>query len=168
VFLSPYAFKRGDDTVGYLPLKNKGCGYHFLDWVYHKECIAKPHPIFAGLPGRGVLNWEYYDQVIPRFVFDEQDTPDDVAAVWFATGYQDGSLGPKFKDSYGAGLLFAGYRLGQGRFYINTFRLLENLNAHPAADHMLMNIVRYVQNDAKRPLAAIPSDFDTLRNQLYA
>jgi hypothetical protein len=167
VFLSPCAFKRGDDAVGWLPLAKKGCGYWFGDWVYHKECVAKPHPVFDGLQPRGVMNWEYYDQVIPHFVFDGQDTPDDIAAVWFATGYNDGMLSEKFRTGYGAGLLFAGYKFGQGRFFINTFRILENLNLNPTADRMLLNIIRYAQKEAGKPLAALPDDFNVLVEHLY-
>ncbi len=167
VFLSPYAFKRGDDSVGWLPLVKKGCGYLFGDWVYHKECVARPHPVFEGLPCKGVMDWEYYDQVIPHFVFDGQDTPDDVASVWFATGYNDGMLSEKFRTGYGSGLLFAGYKFGHGRFFINTFPLLENLDVNPTADRMLMNIIRYAKNDAGKPLAALPDDYNALVDQLY-
>jgi hypothetical protein len=135
--------------------------------VYHKECVAKPHPVFDGLQPRGVMNWEYYDQVIPHFVFDGQDTPDDIAAVWLATGYNDGMLSEKFRTGYGAGLLFAGYKFGQGRFFINTFRILENLNLNPTADRMLLNIIRYAQKEAGKPLAALPDDFNVLVEHLY-
>jgi len=167
VFLSPAAFKRGEDATGWLPLVNKGRCYRFFDWVYHKECVAKAHPVFEGLPGKGVMSWEYYDQLIPHYVFDGQDTPDDVAAVSFATGYQDGSLGETFRLGYASGLLFAGYRFGKGRFFINTFPMLENLDTNPAADRMLLNIIRYVQNDAANPLAALPDNFNALLDKLY-
>jgi len=168
VFLSPYAFKRGDNSVGWLPLQTKGCGYRFGDWVYHKECVAKPHPVFDGLQPKGVMNWEYYDQIIPHYVFDGQDTPDDIAAVWFATGYNDGMLSEKFRTGYAAGLLFAGYHFGQGRFFINTLCILENLNVNPAADKMLMNIIRYAQQTTGKTPAPLPNNFDTLVNRLYA
>jgi hypothetical protein len=167
VFLSPAAFKREENATGWLPLVNKGLCYRFSDWVYHKECVAKTHPIFEGLQGKGVMNWEYYDQMIPHIVFEKQDTPDDVAAAFFATGYQGGGSLDRFRLGYASGLLFAGYRFGQGRFFINTFPMLENLDTNPAADRMLLNILRYVQNDADKPLSALPEDFDTLLNNLY-
>jgi hypothetical protein len=167
VFLSPAAFERGGDSVGWLPLANKGCCYRFSDWVYHKECVAKNHPLFEGLQGPGVMNWEYYDQLIPHIVFEKQDTPDEVAAASFATGYQGGSSLDRFRLGYASGLLFAGYRFGRGRFFINTFPMLENLDTNPAADRMLLNIIRYVQNDAGKPLVAVPDDFDGLLDKLY-
>jgi len=144
VFLAPAAFRRGDDPLGWLPLDNTGYCYHFHDWVYHKECVARPHPIFAGLQGPGVLDWEYYDQLIPHLLFADLDTPDDIAAVAFTTGYQDGSLNERFRTGYAAGLLFAGYRYGDGWCYLNTFPLLEHLDHHPTADHMLMNIINWL------------------------
>ena len=167
VFLSPLAFKRGDNSTGWLPLANKGRCYQFMDWVYHKECVAKAHPVFDGLQGKGVMDWEYYGQVIPQYLFTGQDTPDDVAAAAFATGYQDGTLGETFRQGYASGLLFAGYRFGSGWFYLNTFPLLENLDANPTADRMLINIIRYAQKDLGKPLAALPGDFDALLSKLY-
>ena len=166
VFLSPAAFERGGDSVGWLPLAKKGCCYRFFDWVYHKECVAKNHPLFEGLQGKGVMNWEYYDQLIPHVVFEKQDTPDEVAAASFATGYQDGGL-DRFRLGYASGLLFAGYRFGRGRFFINTFPILENLDINPAADRMLLNLIRYIQNDTGKPLGVVPGDFDGLIDKLY-
>jgi hypothetical protein len=167
VFLSPQAFKRGDNPTGWLPLANKGRCHQLLDWVYHKECVAKAHPVFDGLQGKGVMDWEYYGQVIPQYLFMGQDTPDDVAAVAIATGYQDGTLGELFRHGYGAGLLLAGYRFANGWFYLNTFPLVENLDTNPTADRMLMNIVRYAHKDLGKPLAALPSGFDALLSRLY-
>ena len=167
VFLSPAAFKRGEDSTAWLPLVKKGRCYRFNDWVYHKECVAKDHPVFEGLQGKGVMDWEYYDQLIPHYVFDGQDTPNDIAAASFATGYQDGSLRETFRLGYASGLLFAGYRFGHGMFFINTFPMLENLDANPAADRMLLNIIRYVQDDADKSLATLPDDFSSLLEKLY-
>ncbi len=167
VFLSPAAFERGKDSVGWLPLANKGCCYRFSDWVYHKECVAKNHPLFEGLQSQGVMNWEYYDQLIPHIVFEKQDTPDEVAAASFATGYQGGSSLDRFRTGYASGLLFAGYRFGQGRFFINTFPILGNLDTNPVADRMLLNLIRYFRTDAGKPLGVLPDDFDGLIDKLY-
>ena len=154
VFFSPSAFKRGEDAVGWLPLANKGRCYLFNDWLYHKECVAKAHPIFDGLQGKGIMDWDYYGEVIPHYLFDGQDTPDDVTAAAFAIGYP-------CPGGYASGVLFGGYSFGEGRFFINTFPILENLNTHPAADRLLLNIVRYAQRDSHKPLAEAPSDFES-------
>jgi hypothetical protein len=136
IFLSPQAFWRDDDPVGWLPLSDKGRCYAFHDWLYHKECVAKAHPIFDGLQPQGVMDWEYYGPVIPQHLFDGQPTPDDVAAAAFAVGYS--TLG-----GYASGVLVGAYRLGAGRFVINTLRVLENLDRHPAADRLLLNLIDY-------------------------
>jgi hypothetical protein len=141
IFLSPQAFQRGDDPVGWLPLSDKGRCYAFHDWLYHKECVAKAHPIFADLQPQGVMDWEYYGPVIPQHLFEGQATPDDVAAAAFAVGYS--KLG-----GYASGVLVGAYRLGVGRFVLNTLRVLENLAQHPAADRLLLNMIDY----AARPL----------------
>src|SRR5262249_20706918 len=46
LFLSPRAFQRGDDAVGWLPLATKGRCYEFTNWLYHREDVAKPHAMF--------------------------------------------------------------------------------------------------------------------------
>jgi hypothetical protein len=166
VFLSPTAFKRGEDSTGWIPLVNKGQCYQFHDWIYHLECVARDHPIFEGLQGKGVMNWEYYDQLIPHFVFAGQDTPDDVAAASFATGYQDGTVRETFRLGYASGLLFAGYRFEHGRFFVNTFPMLENLDINPPADRMLLNIIRYAQNQTAQTLEALPADLEQRFHQI--
>ena len=50
VFLSPLASKQGDDAVARLPLLPRGRWYAFNDWLYHKECVAKAHPVFRRDP----------------------------------------------------------------------------------------------------------------------
>ncbi|NLO82378.1 MAG: hypothetical protein GX094_04880 [Clostridiales bacterium] len=153
VFLSPLAFKRGDDAVGWLPLINKGRCYEFHDWLYHKECVAKPHPIFDGLQCKGIMDWDYYGDVIPHYLFDGQDTPDEVIAAAFATGYC-------CPGGYASGVLVGSYGFGSGRFIINTLRILENISLHPAADRLLLNIIGYAQQYVNAPLAQLPPDFD--------
>ena len=168
VFLSPLAFKRGEDPVGWLPLERKGECRWFLDWIYHKECVAKSHPIFEGLQDKGVMDWEYYDQVIPHHVFVGQDTPDEVAAAAFATGYQDGSLRETYRLGYAGGSLFAGYRFGNGWFYLNTFPLLENIDRNPAGDRMLLNIISHGQRRTAKVPPASPADPEELFKKIWS
>ena len=141
VFLSAQAFTRGDDSTYWLPLQNKGRWYSFHDWLYHKECVAKRHPVFEGLHGPGIMDWDYYGPVIPHDMFEGQNTPDETIAAAFVTGH------PSCSDAsgYGAGLLMAAYRYGQGRFFLSTPNILENVDVHPAADRLLLNLIRYAQ-----------------------
>ena len=134
IFLSPLAFKRGDDPVGWLPLANKGRCYAFNDWLYHKECVAKAHPLFAGLQARGIMDWDYYGPIIPRHLFADQDTPDEVMAAAFAVGYS-------CPGGYASGVLAGMLRRGAGRLVLNTLRILDNIGQHPAADRLLLNAI---------------------------
>ncbi|MFA6108588.1 MAG: sugar-binding domain-containing protein, partial [Candidatus Latescibacterota bacterium] len=78
---------RERDRVGWLPLAPKGQCNEIWDWLYHKECVAKRHPVFADLPAGGILDWDYYGSVIPKRLFTGQATPDEVVAAAFAVGY---------------------------------------------------------------------------------
>ncbi len=153
VFLSHAAFQREKDPVAWLPLAKKGRCYQFNDWLYHKECVAKANPIFDTLQGRGILDWYYYGQVTPHYLFDGQETPDDIAAAAFAMGYST-------PGGYASGILLGSYRFAEGRFVLNTFPVLENLDAHPAADRLLLNMIAYAAGFAHAPLSELPSGFD--------
>ena len=83
VFLQPDAFRCGDDLTCWLPLARKGACCRVADWLYHKECVAKRHPIFEGLQAGGILNWMNYDQVIGHAFFTGQDMPEEVVCAAF-------------------------------------------------------------------------------------
>jgi hypothetical protein len=139
LFLSAEVFRDNQAAMEWLPVQNKGRCYAFNDWLYHKECVAKRHPVFAGLQAPGIMDWDYYGPVIPRDIFAGQDTPAETIAAAFATGHHTSPTG------YACGLLIAVYRCGAGRLILNTPLILENLDQHPAADRLLVNLVRYAQ-----------------------
>jgi len=139
LFLSAHVFQHGKAGKNWLPLKNKGRCYAFNDWLYHKECVAKRHPVFEGLQAPGIMDWDYYGPVIPHDVFEGLDTPDETIVAGFVTGYYD------FPNGYASSVLVAAYRSGEGRFILSTPYILENLDAHPAADRLLLNLIRYAR-----------------------
>ncbi len=143
IFLSPRAFKEGNDRTAHLPLKNKGRIHDFSDWLYHKECVAKSHPIFEGLQCGGIMDWDYYGPIIPHAVFEGVDLPDEVVAAAFAVGYTCPS-------GYSSGILVGVYRLGKGMLIINTLNILENIRSHPAADRLLLNMIAYAAAMTRR------------------
>ena len=153
IFLSHEAFARAKDSMRWLPLAKKGRCYKFGDWLYHKECVAKAHPVFEGLQAPGILNWYYYGPVIPHFLFEGQETPSEVIAAAFAAGYSTAG-------GYASGILMGSYRFGEGRFVVNTIPVLENLDSHPAADRLLLNLVADGAGSVSQPLAALPADFE--------
>jgi hypothetical protein len=156
IFLSPAAFQRGTDPMAWVPLAKKGRCYKFTDHLYHKECVAKAHPIFQGLQAKAILDWYYYGQLIPHFLFDGQEIPNEVVAAAFAVGYGVPDIAP----SYASGILLAIYKFGAGEFVLNTFPILEQLDRNPAADRMLLNLIKYASGSAGEPLSALPDDFD--------
>jgi hypothetical protein len=162
VFLSPHAFNHEKDSAARLPLTKKGRVYEFNDWLYHKECVAKPHRIFEGLQGKGILDWYYYGAVLPRYVFDGQDTPAELIAASFATGYST-------PGGYASGVLLGAYKLGAGQFLVNTFSILENVDKHPAADRLLLNLIQYAAETTRESPTPPPANLsDLLRELGYA
>ncbi|MCX6028385.1 MAG: twin-arginine translocation signal domain-containing protein [Chloroflexi bacterium] len=155
VFLTPAALKKSYQQLGWLPLPKKGFFMDFFDWLYHKECVAKAHPIFTGLQARGIMDWDYYGVMIPRYMFTNQKAPDEVIAAAFTTGYP--TLG-----GYASGILLGAYRFGAGRFVVNAFRILDYLTKHPAADRLLLNIIADSQRYTAEPLAPLPANWEQM------
>ncbi|MBC7328806.1 hypothetical protein H5T88_00450 [bacterium] len=133
IFLSHSVFRKGDDPLFWLPLNKKGRVYAFHDWLYHKEVVAKPHPVFDGLP-TGIMDWYFYGPLISPILFEGQDEPDEVIAAAFAVSYP-------VPGGYASGLMLAFYKFGKGGFYINSFPILENIGRHPTADRLLLNLI---------------------------
>ena len=111
------------------------------------------------MQGHGILDWYYYGPVIPGYLFDGQETPAEVVAAAFAAGYST-------KGGYASGVLMGTYPFGAGRFLLNTFPLLEQVGQHPAADRMMLNLVKFAGETAQGPLADLPSDFDEMLKRI--
>ena len=137
LFLDPQVFDEGSYGKTWLSSVTDAQLAWFTDWLYHKECVAKRHPVFDGLPGPGILDWDYYGPIIPHYVFEWQSPPDETIATSFTTGHH------RFASGYSSNLLTAMYRLEKGCFILNTLGILKNLDNHPAADRLLLNLVRY-------------------------
>jgi len=167
LFLSPAVFQRGENPVGWLPLAKKGRRYDFHDWLYHKECVANRHPVFQGLQGPGILDWDYYGGVIGRHLFDGQDTPDEVIAAAFAAGYGAYYPGSPCPTGCASGVVLGSYRLGAGRFYINSLRILETIGSNPAADRLLVNLIAEARRALPARLGELPAGFEEQLAKLY-
>lgn len=141
----------------WLPLARKGRCAPCHDWLYHKEVVAKAHPVFDGLPAPGVLDWNYYDTVAGRHLLMDADDPDEVIAAGFAIGLTNfPGTGPTYAAS---GVMIGQYRFDNGRFLVNTLGIIPNVDRHPAADRLLLNIVRYAQANARKPSARLSAQF---------
>ena len=53
--------------------------------------------------------------------------------------------------------MVAVYRLGEGRFVLNTLKIRENLETHPVAERLLRNLLRYAGRDIEKPMASLPA-----------
>jgi hypothetical protein len=149
VFLSPDLFAGGQRGTAWLPLPRKGAVAGLPSWLYHKDEWAKRHPIFAGLPCGGLMDYTFYRELVPDRAWVDLDPPAEAVA-----GAIDASCG------YSSGLLVAVYRLGAGKFLLNTLLIRENLGRHPAAERLLHNMLNYAAQDADKPLAELPAGFE--------
>ena len=155
IFLSPSVFKQDDEPVGWLPLKNKGSLSTLMGWLYHKDEWAKRHPVFDALPCGGMMDYAFYRQVIPDAVFSGLQPPDQAIAGANNTSFD-----------YSSGLMLAEYRLGEGRFFLNTLLIRENLCDNPVAERLLRNLLRHAARELGQPVAPLPSDFDAQLEEL--
>ncbi|MCL5098276.1 MAG: glycoside hydrolase family 2 [Candidatus Omnitrophica bacterium] len=148
IFLSTSVFAKGDQPFGWLPLVHKGKPAAIYGWLYLKDEWAKNHPIFDGLPAGGLMDYTFYREIIPDAVLIGQDTPDEAVS---------GAI--KASQDYSSGLMLSVYKLGAGRFVLNTLLIRENLGTNPVAERLLRNLLRYAARDASQPLAELPDDF---------
>jgi hypothetical protein len=121
-----------------LPLGEVVKAREFHDWLYHKDIMARRHPVFDGLQSGGLLDWSYYGQVLGHNIYDCTQNPDEVIAAAFAVGYC-------CKGGYDSGLVIAALNFGKGRIILNSLQVLEYLDRHPAADRLLLNLIREAQ-----------------------
>lgn len=148
VFLAPAVFAKENQPTAWLPMAQKGTLASLPSWLYHKEEWCKRHPIFEGLPAGGLMDYTIYREVIPDGAFVGQPLPDESVS-----GGINAAIG------YSSGLFVAVYRLGEGRLVLNTLRIRENLDHSPAADRLLLNMLRYASAHLDRPPAPLPPDW---------
>jgi hypothetical protein len=148
IFLSPQAFQKGNNPVGWAPLKNKGTLAVSSDWFYPHDPWTKEHPIFDGLPSGGLMDYTFYRNLISDTRWAGLDVPAELVAAAINTSF-----------AYDSGVLLSVHRWGEGRFILNTFGILEYLGEDPAAERLLRNMIRYAARDAAKPLAGLPADF---------
>jgi hypothetical protein len=151
VFVSPQVFTEGNQPTRWLPLQNKGTLPTLMSWLYHKDEWSKRHPVFAGLPSGGMMDYAVYREIIPDLAFAGQDPPQQAIA---------GANNVSF--DYSSGLTVAEYRLGAGQFLLNTLLLRENLGRDPLAERLLRNMLQYAARNLSEPLAQQPPDLDAL------
>lgn len=135
VVLSPWELIETDENSGPLPFGVRGTCDAFYDWLYHKECFAKAHPLFAGLGSAGLLDWERYGTTLPRHLLESDDL-EEVAGAAFAVGYA-------CPGGYRSGVIAGTYRRGAGHLVVSCFDVLGVLGTSPVGDHLAANLIAY-------------------------
>ena len=70
------------------------------------------------------------------------------------------AMGYSTPGGYASGILLGSCQFGEGRFVLNTFPVLENLDAHAAADRLLLSMIGDTAGHVDAPLSDLSSDFD--------
>jgi hypothetical protein len=152
VFLSPAVFVRDAQPLGFLPLVQKGAGTSTdFGGYYRGDTFAPQHPLFAGLPAGGILDYTLYRNILSQggVGITGGPVPDDLIVA-----------GIRAQFGYASVIQTAGYSFGSGRFIFNTLRLAETLGTDPVAEHLLRNLLNHAARDIAKPLADLPPDFD--------
>jgi hypothetical protein len=102
-----------------------------------------------------MLDYAVYRELIPDLAFVGQDPP--YAAI---AGANNVSF------DYSSGVNLAEYRLGAGRFFVNTLLLRENLSHDPLAERIVRNLLCHAAPDATQPPAPLPADVEALFRDL--
>jgi hypothetical protein len=147
IFLSPEVFAKDQQPTAWIPLAKKGRLDGLPAWLYHKDDWCKRHPIFEGLPAGGLMDYTLYREIITDRAWTGQDAPAEAVAG-----------GINAAVSYSSGLTLSVHELGAGRFVLNALHIRENLGTNPAADRLLLNLLRYAARGRAEPLAELPPD----------
>jgi len=125
---------------------------HTPDWYFRADHWAKEHPIFAGLPCGGILDYTFYRDIISATVF--RNLPAPVEAICGAIQTSGGN------DDYRSDVLVAAYPFAAGRCILNSLNLRDNIGKVPAADQLVLNLLRHAAKDTQKPIADLPADLD--------
>jgi hypothetical protein len=103
-------------------------------WLYHIDCITKPHPVFEGVPSGRLMDPEYVGPILPEFIRGTGGAPVEALCGVFGLG-----LAPEI---YTGGIGMGEYAWGKGRVILNNLRLLEGIGVNPVAERILLNLVK--------------------------
>ena len=128
LFLCPSCFD--DNTAGKLFLEGKGTFTRINSWLYQKDEWSKRHPFFHNMPNGGLMDNQYYREIIPDICFVDTVPPKEAVA---------GAI--KASQDYTSGLMLAVYSHGKGKMILSTFLIRETLDVSPAGEFLLKNMI---------------------------
>lgn len=137
--LTAHSFRKDSDfrNLKFLGISEDLSVFTIRDWLYHKESVASNGEVFNSL-GLGICDSIKYGQSYPRFAYMTSRTPDEIICPAFYVG------SPHVNGAYASAHTIAGFNSGNGKIYLNCFRLEENLGKNPAADIVLVNLINYI------------------------
>jgi hypothetical protein len=136
---NPHAHKEYE--IKHLPFARQGTFALTDNWHYHQDVVVKIHRYLAGMQQGSLAEYDYYGKTWPQKVLIDQPAPDEIASL--AVNFHFGSpveIGGTIK--YVTAVTLGRYRYGQGAFILNTFNILDNIGICPAADRLLLNMIR--------------------------
>jgi hypothetical protein len=150
VFLANSVFAAPSDALHWLALPNRGILATNPEWLYHRDYVAKPNPLWTGLQTK-LMFPEFFGPMLAHVAFiNDIVPPPDVAALGI---YSTANLDGHFEDH--DGLALGTYPFHAGHLTLCAFNLLGNIG-QPAPDRLLVNMILAAQADAAAPVAAPP------------
>ncbi|MCC6486284.1 MAG: hypothetical protein IT364_02180 [Candidatus Hydrogenedentes bacterium] len=129
--------------------------------VYH---YVKLHPVFDGLPARGLMR-QPYRNVVPAKTFIETGD-EDICGTFDTNPVAAGSYQLCDAPWWGSDILVRRY--GSGRIVFTHLRVLEHLGKDPVADRLYVNMLRHFSRrsvPSEETLPAPQSAIDWLRRE---
>lgn len=106
------------------------------EWLYHRIPVAKPHPALGSLKARGILDQNYYNNILAQQYFSCDTKADEPIVLAFAMNVvATGGVGPI------CGTMLGRNYYGKGSYLFGTLDILNN-QAHPAADRLLLSLIQ--------------------------
>lgn len=145
-FLDPYSLTEKGTRYAYLDEVNDAVnlrrddGSHAVlasnwEWLYHRIAVAKPDIVFEGLKARGILDENYYNNVLDQIYILFDNSPDEPLVTAFNMNVvATTGVGPIL------GHMFGRNSYGKGSYIYNCLDIMNNIG-HPAADRLLINII---------------------------
>lgn len=146
VFLMPGAFRAGGKgPLALLPLPRKGrlTGGRSCWWSI--DHFVKQHAVFDGMPANRLMDNAYYRRVWPNVTLVGASDGETVAGAF--------GIGCIGEGGYYSGVDLAIHPFGRGKLILNTLLVEENLGRDPAADRLLLNLIRTAAVSIDKPLA---------------
>ena len=106
------------------------------DFLYHKEYVPLPHPVFDGIKP-GMFDLDYVGSIFPHETIETETTLDPICS-----GFVTGNIW--VAGAYHSSYSMARREVGRGSVLVSMPYILENIGKNPVADRLLINLVRFV------------------------